>query len=119
MAAATVITNTQLSLNKLVKAGAGVAVEATNGAIVTYAKADQKVVVIATNSNVTTAYDVTVKKGNGLQGVADYKVEVPATETWAGIFESGAFVNVSGTNKGKMVIIGEAADVTIAVYLLP
>ena len=119
MAAATAITNTQIKLNQLVVLGATAAVEATNGAIVDFTAADQKVLVIAENSNSTTAYDVTIKKGNGLQGVSDYKVEIPKSEIWAGVFESGQFKNVSGTNKGKMVIIGEAADIKIAVYVLP
>ena len=118
MAAATVITNTSLVLNTFAAMPATAAVEATNGALVT-AAADHKMLLIAENASADTAKTVTVKAGNGIQGIADLAVSLGAATTKCVVIESMKFVNTSGTNKGKILITGTDANIKIACVLLP
>ena len=63
---------------------------------------------------------ITVKAGDGIQGVADYvSGAIGNGEERAIVLESGAFMNVTGPNKGKVIIIPSAATVTIAAVQLP
>ena len=81
--------------------------------------ADHKLLLVFENTDAAVAYDITVKKGNGLQGVADLTAEIAATKFSAVVVESGMFKNVSGTNKGKLLIIPENAKVEMAAIVLP
>ena len=118
MAAATVITNTALVLNTFATMPATAAVEATNGALVT-AAADHKMLLIAENASADTAKTVTVKAGNGIQGLSDLALSVPAATTKCLVIESMKFVNTSGTNKGKILLTGTDANIKIAWFVLP
>jgi hypothetical protein len=60
-----------------------------------------------------------IKAGNGIQGVNDYVESVPASSTTAIVLESGRFKNVSGEDKGKVIIMGASADIKLAVIELP
>ena len=62
-------------------------------------KDDQTVLVI----NASAATDLTVKAGNGLQGVNDLLLTVPKGISLIKL-ESGRFKFVSGTHKGKIVV---------------
>lgn len=55
-------------------------------------------VIVATEES-----NVTIKAGNGIQGVADMVLTVPVGTSLVKL-ESGRFKNVSGENKGKIVI---------------
>ena len=61
---------------------------------------DQKMILVISASSATT---LTVKAGNGIQGVADLTLTVPEGVSLVKL-ESGRFKNVSGTNKGKVVV---------------
>ena len=91
---------------------------ATDGAVVDFSKGDKAVVIVA-NANSTTAKTVTFKKGNGLQGTSDKTVSIPKSESHAFVLESGAYKQVSGTNKGKLLIVGESTDIQIQVIVIP
>ena len=54
-----------------------------------------------------------------MQGVEDLEISIPAGKTYGIVIESGKFVNVSGENKGKVIIKGESADITIQAVELP
>lgn len=56
----------------------------------------------------TAATTLTVKAGNGIQGVADHALAVPVGVSLVKL-ESGRFKNVSGDNKGKIVVNAAAA----------
>ncbi len=116
--AATVIVNTALSFNAAGAMPATAAVDAADGALITCDKADNKMLIIMENSDAVNPENVTIKAGNGLQGVADLVVEVAASTTKVITVESGKYKNISGTNKGKMLITG-TADVKIACVVLP
>lgn len=61
---------------------------------------DHKMTLVINADNAT---DLTVLAGNGIQGVADLVVDVPEGISLIKL-ESGRFKNVSGDNKGKIVI---------------
>lgn len=94
------------------------AVDATDGAEFEMSGRDDKVVVLIQNA-ATAAKNVTIKAGNGIQGVNDYVESVAASSTTAIVLESGRFKNVSGNDKGKVIIMGASADIKVAVIVLP
>lgn len=117
--AATAITNTVLSaFGKAEAMPATAAVDATSGALITCDKTDHKMLIIMENADTTNAETVTIKAGNGIQGTKDWTVSVPKASTMVVTVESGFYKNVSGANKGKIVITG-TADVKIACVVLP
>lgn len=60
---------------------------------------DKTILVISAGS----ACKLTVKAGNGIQGTADMTVDVPKGISLLKL-DSGRFRNVSGDNKGKIVL---------------
>lgn len=70
--------------------------------------ADERIVVLVQNTT-TSATSLTVKAGNGLQGVMDITLAVPASSVSLLKLDSGRFKNVSGENKGKIVVVSPAA----------
>lgn len=63
---------------------------------------DAKMVLVIHNSG-SSATDLTVKAGNGIQGVADLALTVPVGVSLVKL-ESGRFKFVSGANKGKIIV---------------
>ena len=61
---------------------------------------DDKMVLVI---NATAACKLTVKAGNGIQGVSDLTLDVAKGVNLLKL-ESGRFKNVSGENKGKIVL---------------
>ena len=61
---------------------------------------DDKMILIISATSATT---LTIKAGNGIQGVADLELSVPIGTSLVKL-ESGRFKNVFGTNKGKIVV---------------
>lgn len=116
--AATAITNTVLAFNGAKIMPATAAVDATDGALITCGAADQKMLIIIENSDSTNAETVTIKKGDGVQGVADLALSIPKSETHTIVVESGKYKNLTGTLKGKIKITA-SADVKIACVVLP
>ena len=81
--------------------------------------ADHRILLAFQNTDVG-AQTFTVKKGNGLQGVADLASgSIAASKFATVVVESGAFKNISGTNKGKILIIPSVAGVKMAAVVLP
>lgn len=117
--AKTSITNTKMSFNTAVAVPATVAVGSEGSeyiAEVNYKrKEDSRILVILENSDSSAAKTVTVKKGTGLQGVADLTIEVAASAKMAVVLESGKFIN----NDGNIVIAGTDTKVKVAAIELP
>lgn len=61
---------------------------------------DRTILVVSATSQT----DITVKQGNGIQGVTDIKFTVPIGTSLIKL-DSGMFKNVTGTNKGKIVVV--------------
>ena len=111
------ITNTELIRNEAKEVISAVAVDTTEGASVDYTnQSDGRILLMITNGN---AKKATIIKGNSLQGVEDLEISIPAGKTYGIVIESGKFVNVSGENKGEVIIKGESADITIQAVELP
>ena len=96
------------------------ATTAADGFTIDYTKDDDKILLVVRNDHASAAKTITIKKGNGLQGVADTAAySLDAGEIKVINLESGKFKNVSGTNKGKVLAIPESTDIKIAAVLLP
>ena len=94
------------------------AINASDGAEFEMKDRDDKYLILVQNT-ATSAKNVTVKAGNGLQGVADMTTSLAASSYAFVSLESGLFKNVSGTDKGKVIITGGSADIKVAVFKLP
>lgn len=62
---------------------------------------------------------VTIKAGNGIQGVGDLQFEVVNGKSYYIVPETGRFKNMSGPDKGKIVIESNVEGVKVSAYLLP
>jgi len=65
---------------------------------------DQKIAIHLKNASATTTATAVVVKGNGIQGINDLEVTVGTSSEQVVVIESGAFKNVSGTDKGMVQI---------------
>lgn len=80
---------------------------------------DEKILLLLHNTNSSSASSVTVKAGNGIQGVNDLKVTLEAGKFTVVALDSGRFKNVSGEHKGKCLIEAASNAVRAAVFILP
>lgn len=94
------------------------AVDAADGAEFCMEGQDDRYLLLIQNV-ASSAKTVTVKAGNGLQGVADLSAEVAANSYTCVTLESGYFMQVSGTDKGKVLLHGTDANIKAAVFQLP
>ena len=92
--------------------------EAADGAEVTLNHHDERTVILVQNT-ATAPGTVTLKAGNGIQGVNDEVCEIAASSTVFIVPESGRFKVVSGTDKGKLLITASANTIKVAVIQLP
>lgn len=112
------ITSDKLTLNdwKALTFTAGTAdgfkVPAVNG--------DWKRVVLVQNTDTSAAITVTVKKGNGIQGVKDLDAfSIPAGKTAAIRLDDGRYKNVSGEDKDYILIVPSSTKASMSVVELP
>lgn len=81
---------------------------------------DEQFVVGAYNNNESTKKTVTIKAGNGLQSeFGDLTFSITAKKIAWVVLSSGRFKNVTGENKGNIVIEGESTDIQLKVIRLP
>lgn len=114
------ITNVELIRNEAKELTTAVAVDASAGAKINFAnKSDGRILLLLTNSNASGAKKATILKGNSLQGVEDLEISIPQSKTYAIVIESGKFMNVSGDNKGYVIIKGESTDIKVQAVELP
>jgi len=104
--AATEITNTVLKRNEAKAMPTAATVAKGDGALVTFDKDDQKILLLLKN-NTTATHTAVIKAGNGLQGVSDLEVTLDGSAEACVVVESGRFKNVSGANKGKVNIVSK------------
>ena len=108
------------SFNSAVLAyGAGLVagtIHSTDGALLTPTKQDEKILL---QINVVTAANVTVKAGDSHQATVDYVLAGTGSRTYYLAIESGKYKNITGTNKGKIVITSSQSDTTILAIQLP
>lgn len=94
------------------------AVDATDGAEIPWVGRDEKMLVLIENA-ATSAKTVTVKAGNGIQGSCDLVKSVAGSSYTFIALDSGFFKNVTGTDKGKVIITGADANIKVAAFRLP
>ena len=103
-----------LSLNAWGTVTFTAATTASDGVAIDYKGKDHKTVILAQNGGSGSA-TVTVKAGNGIQGVKDLAAYTIAAGSIVAIrLDSGEFKQVTGTNKGNVVIIPSSTDVKFA-----
>ena len=105
--AATTITNTVLKRNVAKAMPTAATVAKTDGALVTFDKDDQKILLLLKNNVSGATHTVVIKAGNGLQGVSDLEVTLEGAAEACVVVESGRFMDVSGDNKGKVNIVSK------------
>ena len=77
------------------------ALTASTAKAITWNEKDEHTVLVI---NAATQTNLTVKAGNGIQGVTDLVLTVPQGVSLVKL-ESGRFKNVSGANKGKVIVV--------------
>lgn len=94
--------------------------EAADGFMLSYKEQDAKLAVLVKNEHASEVKTITIKKGNGIQGVADSEAfSIPSGGVCCIRLESGRFKHVSGEHKGNVVMIPESTDIQVAVIALP
>ena len=99
--------------------GMTTAIDATDGAEIVWSERDDKYLVLIQNANASEAKNVTIKAGNGIQGVNDITSSIAASSYTFIAFDSGRFKNVVGADKGKVLFTGDSADIKIAAFKMP
>ena len=97
---------------------AGGALDVADGAEIDYSGRDDKMLIMLLNET-SSPVTVTVKAGNGIQGVCDLTVELASNAMATLALESGRFKNVSGPDKGKVILAASAAGVGVMAFKLP
>ena len=108
------ITPDKLELNTGKALTAGKAIDASDGLYVDFTGKDHNILLLLTGSAADT---VTIKAGDGIQGVADEEVSVTSSGTTAVNLESGRFKLTSGEHKGYVHLTGAATTTVQAVEL--
>lgn len=104
--------------NSILNSALFTAVDATDGAEVALNHHDERTVILVQNT-ATTEGTVTLKAGNGIQGVNDEVCTIAPSSTVLIVPESGRFKLVSGADKGKLLITASANTITVTVIQLP
>ena len=117
------VTNAVITRNAAVDMGAFVDCVVNEGVTVDVAKDDAKVVLHIKNAITNATHTAVIDAGNGLQGVADLEITLAASKEKVIVVESGAFKQVSGDNKGKIVIHDKSTTntnaISVAAVVLP
>ena len=109
---ATAITKTVITRNAATNVPTAATVAKTDGALVTFDKDDQKILLLLKNNVTNVTHTAVIKAGNGIQGVSDLEITLTGYNTTAGnekavVIESGKYMDVSGDNKGKVNIVSK------------
>ena len=109
---ATAITKTVITRNAATNVPTAATVKNLEGALVTFDKDDQKILLLLKNNVSNVTHTAVIKAGNGIQGVSDLEITLTGTNTTAGnekavVIESGRYMDVSGDNKGKVNIVSK------------
>ena len=118
MAATVIPVVTMTNFGTAVANGTALALDGTNGGLLTPTKKDGKMMLMLINNDGSNATTCTIAKGNGLQGVADLAIALTAGQTKVITIESGKYLNITGTNKGKIKFTDSAADTKVIAYEL-
>lgn len=106
--AATTITKDVLGINAWKTLTLTALTSTTDGFEVEWDAHDERTILLVQNTG-SAAATVTIKAGNGIQGVKDLDAYSVAGGAVAAIaIDSGAYKNVTGESKGKVLVTGSA-----------
>ncbi len=106
--AATQITKNTLGINTWKTVTLTALTSTADGFEIAWDVHDERSVLLVQNTG-SSAATVTVKAGNGIQGVKDLDAYSVAAGAVAAItLDSGSFKNVTGDTKGKVIVVGSA-----------
>ena len=91
----------ELTMRNTIAAVTLEALTANTAKAITWNEKDEHTVLVI---NASAQTNLTVKAGNGIQGVTDLVLTVPQGVSLVKL-ESGRFKNVSGANKGKVIVV--------------
>ena len=91
----------ELTMRNTIAAVTLEALTANTAKAITWNEKDEHTVLVI---NASAQTNLTVKAGNGVQGVTDLVLTVPQGVSLVKL-ESGRFKNVSGANKGKVIVV--------------
>lgn len=94
------------------------ALDAADGAEFLMNERDDKYLILIENANASAEKSVTLKAGNGIEGVCDLSFSLEKSAYTFIAVDSARFKNVSGADKGKVILTGPA-DIKAAVFCLP
>ena len=117
--AATGIVVTKLRLNCAADMPAAAAVDAVDGAAVDMSGCSDSRVLIILENAAAAQKTATVEAGDGLQGIYDLEVTLPASGRVCLNVETMKYLKMSGENRGRIVIRGSDTNVKVAAVELP
>ena len=115
--AVSAVTSAVATINAGVEDGAFVQCPTNDSCVVDATVADHKLEIRVKNAITNATHTAVVVAGNGLQGVADLEITIPASKTYVTVVESGAFKQVSGDNAGKILIKDKSTTNTNAIQV--
>lgn len=117
------VTSAECKRNSAVAMGTFVQIPTNDYAAVDCTKADQNIAIHIKNSITNATHTAVIAQGDGLQGVADLEITIGAESEVVAVVESGAFKQMSGDNKGKILIKDKTTTNTnalqVAAVVLP
>lgn len=119
--AASTIANIKLERNSFGAYPTAAVVTANDGLVVEFTEADQKILIIAENTD-TITHTIVVKGGNGFMCANDIEHDIATAGKAVIVLESGGYKNVSGDNAGKVLIQNkdtQATALSVACIVLP
>lgn len=119
MAASTLPIVDLVNFNTFYTDESAVALNSSDGGLLTPTKKDGKLLIKLVNSESAQTPTVTIYAGNGLQGVANLTKTFANSQVCFIQIETGKFLNVTGTNKGKILIGDATGYVDVVAYELP
>jgi hypothetical protein len=120
---AAAVTSAVIGRNAATAMGAFVQIPTNDVCLVDAGKDDQKICIHIKNSITNATHTAVIDKGDGLQGVKDLEISIAQSSEVVIVVESGAFKQMSGDNKGKILIRDKSTTNTnalqVAAVVLP
>jgi hypothetical protein len=121
--AVSAVTSAVITRNAATAMGTFVQCPTNDACAIDATKDDQKICIHIKNSITNATHTAVIDAGNGLQGVADKEIAIAQSSEVVIVVESGAFKQMSGDNKGKILVRDKSTTNTnalqVAAVVLP
>jgi hypothetical protein len=115
--AVSAVTSAVITRNAATAMGAFVQCPTNDSCTVDAEKDDQKICIHVKNAITNATHTAVIAAGNGLQGVADLEIAIAQSSEKVIVVESGAYKQISGDNKGKILIKDKSTTNTDAIQV--